>query len=89
MTTLPKGQYNVRISDAVIAAVGEAAAMKCIKTVSGNIDKHCKAMNTQFGPTLHCRCKGSKGTVLDVLIYEAADGDTIDCRLPYEFGFGN
>lgn len=89
MKSIPKGAYNVRISDAVLDAVGEAAAMKCITTVSRDVDKYCKMINTQFGPTAHCRCKGSKGTAIDVLIYEAADGDTIDCRLPHEFGFGN
>ena len=89
MARIPKGTYHVHISDAVLDAVGEASAMKCIKTVSSDVDKHCSYINTQFGPTFYCRCKGSKGTVIAVMIYDGAAGATIDCRMPYEFGFGN
>lgn len=87
--SIPKGNYRVHISDAVLDAVGEEAAMKCISKVSGDPDRFCSNINTQFGPTRYCRCKGSKGTLIVVFIYRDGRENVIDCRLPYEFGLGN
>jgi hypothetical protein len=91
---LPKGNYNVRITDAVLESVGEKAAMACLTTVSKDMGKHFREVKTPRGPALYAKCRGTKGTVLGVFIkgWDASKDDEpsdIIVGLDWEFGQGN
>ena len=91
---LPTGNYNVRITDPALKAVGEKAAMACLTTVSKDMGKHFREVKTADGPALYAVCRGSKGTVLGVFIkgWDASndqDPSDIIVGLDWEFGQGN
>lgn len=86
---LPTGEYSVHITQPALDAVGEEAAMRCLKTVSRAMDKHFRVVKTKHGDALYAQCRGSKGTVLGVLIDESTDPTTIHVGLAWEFGVGN